>query len=60
MPQVLSNVPKVYPISSPFCQQLIQNGSIGGRGAVQQHDGTRIDPSQKLFKSFFFSKAALS
>ena len=48
------SVENVYPILLPLCKQLIQNLAIGSGGVMQQHDGTRMDPSEKLVKGFFF------
>ena len=38
----------------PFCQQLIQELSISGSGAVKEEHGACMDPAQELFESFFF------
>ncbi len=40
----------------PFAQQFIQNLSVCGRSIVQQDNGTRVDPFQKLIEGFLFGR----
>ena len=54
VPDKLFECRKCIPHLLPFCKQLIQNLAIGTGGVMQQHDGTRMDPSEKLVKGFFF------
>lgn len=54
VPDKLFECRKCIPHLIPFSKQLIQNLTIGSGGVMQQHDGTRMDPSEKLVKGFFF------